>query len=159
MPLAQQEVHDVHDRGYQSLLSCVRLSQELGDGHVEQEWKAHLELDRAEKVPKSFVLESYLEKESDILYRAPLRDGFVYLYILVDHQSTVDFLMAFRLLIYVVEVWKCVFENTAERVRKQKDFRLPPVFPIVLYHGGPAWTARRSVTGHSRFSTGPRSAR
>ena len=155
MPQPHDEVHDVHDRGYRFLLSSLRLFQELVEGHVDQEWKADLDLDKAVKVDKTFVLESYLAKESDILYRVPLGDGEVYVYILVEHQSTVDFLMAFRLLVYVIEVWKYVFENTNEQVRTRKGFRLPPVFPIVVYNGDPQWTAscelRELIVDGERF--------
>ena len=77
MPESRDEVHDVHDRGYRFLLSSLRLFQELVDGYVDQEWKADLDLDKAVKVDKTFVLESYLERESDVLYRVPLGKGII----------------------------------------------------------------------------------
>ena len=139
--MAEDEIHDVHDRGYRLLLSCLKLFQELVEGFVDGDWTGQLRLDLAERVDKSFVLESFREKESDILYRVPLGDTDIYVYVLIELQSTVDFLMAFRLLIYIVEVWKYVFENTPEDVRSRRDYRLPPVYPIVLYNGERKWTA------------------
>ena len=64
-----------------------------------------LDLDRLTRVPASFVDEALKWRYSDLLFTAPLdgRDAFVYL--LVEHQSSADPLMAFRMLRYVTRIW------------------------------------------------------
>ena len=137
----EEPVHDIHDRGYKLLLSQVSLFRELVEGFVEQLWAEELNFEKAVRIEKSFVLESFLEKESDVLYLVPMGDEEVYVYILVEHQSTVDFNMAFRLLTYIVEIWKDFYEQSKQNERRRASFRLPPVFPIVLYNGDAPWTA------------------
>ena len=139
--MTEDPIHDVHDRGYKFLLSQVSLFRELVEGFVEQPWALELNFEKAVRIEKSFVLESFLEKESDVLYRVPMGDEEVYVYILVEHQSTVDFNMAFRLLTYIVEIWKDFYEQSKQNERRRASFRLPPVFPIVLYNGDAPWTA------------------
>ena len=147
--------HDFHDRSYRYLLSNLRLFQELVEGFVDEPWVAELDFGRAERVDKTFVLESYLEKESDILYKVPFGDDSLYIYVLVEHQSTVDHAMAFRVMVYIVEIWKDYFSNLEEKERGRADFRLPAIFPIVLYNGQPNWTAptrlKDTISGAEMF--------
>jgi hypothetical protein len=43
--------------------------------------------------------------------------------------------MSFRLLQYMLEVWRDAFNDTPEKERKRKSFRLPAIVPAVLYNG------------------------
>jgi putative YhgA-like transposase len=81
------------------------------------------------------------ETESDLLFTARLRTGrSLLLYVLLEHQSSVDSWMALRMLRYVV--------RQAERWRQAhpESTRLPVIIPLVMYHGlDGAWTAPRRV--------------
>jgi predicted transposase YdaD len=81
------------------------------------------------------------ETQSDLLFSARLRGGRqLLLYILLEHQSSVDRWMALRMLRYVV--------RQAEHWRKEhpESERLPVIVPLVMYHGPEgAWTAPRRV--------------
>jgi predicted transposase YdaD len=81
------------------------------------------------------------ETESDLLFTAQLRTGHpLLLYVLLEHQSTVDPWMALRMLRYVV--------RQLERWRQEHPDStvLPPIIPLVMYHGPDgAWTAPRRV--------------
>ncbi len=81
------------------------------------------------------------ETESDLLFSARLRSGEpLLLYVLLEHQSTVDPWMALRMLRYVV--------RHLERWRQEHPDRteLPLIIPLVMYHGAEgAWTAPRRV--------------
>jgi hypothetical protein len=59
--------------------------------------------------------------------------------VVFEHQSTVDPRMAFRLLRYLVRIWE------AHETRHGQSTRLPPVVPLVLYHGTRPWTAALDV--------------
>jgi predicted transposase YdaD len=81
------------------------------------------------------------ETESDLLFTARLRTGhLLLLYVLLEHQSTVDPWMALRMLRYVV--------RQLERWRQEHPDStvLPLIIPLVMYHGPDgAWTAPRRV--------------
>lgn len=81
------------------------------------------------------------ETESDLLFTARLRTGHpLLLYVLLEHQSTVDRWMALRMLRYVV--------RQLERWRQEHpdSMVLPPIIPLVMFHGAEgAWTAPRRV--------------
>ncbi|QSQ19967.1 Rpn family recombination-promoting nuclease/putative transposase [Pyxidicoccus parkwayensis] len=91
--------------------------------------------------PGSVVDPELRETESDLLFTARLRTGeSLLLYVLLEHQSTVDRWMALRMLRYVV--------RQLERWRQEHPDStvLPPILPLVMYHGPEgAWTAPRRV--------------
>ncbi|QGP92291.1 Putative transposase, YhgA-like [Neomoorella glycerini] len=105
---------------------------------------------------KSYVLQDFSEKEADIVYRLKTKDRNVIFYVLLELQSTVDYLIPFRLLLYMVEIWREIYNNTPQHERESKHFRLPPIIPAVLYNGAGSWTAALSfkemLDGYQDFS-------
>lgn len=49
--------------------------------------------------------------------------------------------MPFRLLAYMLEIWRDILKNTPKSKTKRKAFKLPIIYPIVLYNGISDWTA------------------
>ncbi len=88
-----------------------------------------------EALPTRLVDQKLAERRSDILFRAKLDGREVLLYLLLEHQSTADPLMVFRLLVYVVKIWE---QYLREHPGAQ---RLPAVLPMVLHHSERGWTA------------------
>lgn len=91
--------------------------------------------------PGSVIDPELRETETDLLFSARLLGGRPLLfYLLLEHQSSVDRWMAFRMLRYVVrqlEHWRKAHPESA---------LLPVIIPLVLYHGpGGAWSAPRRV--------------
>ena len=84
--------------------------------------------------PDHFVEPELSELESDLLFSVPLRGKPAYVYVLVEHQSTPDPLMPWRMLQYLTKVWKRVLENGPVR-------RLPAILPVVVAHVERGWNA------------------
>ena len=86
---------------------------------------------------------------NDIVWRVPFHgrskddagEGWLYLVVMLEFQSKVDYLMALRIRNYVdnfhVEKWR------GKRFRSED--RLVPMLPIVLYNGDSRWTAAARV--------------
>ena len=85
--------------------------------------------------PLSFLLPT--KKLSPMLSgRLPLKSGSdVYLFLLLEFQSSVDQFMAFRMLQYLIQLYHSL------KKQNPKLTSLPPVFPLVLYNGEQSWTA------------------
>jgi hypothetical protein len=94
-----------------------------------------LDLDRLAPVPGSFVDEALRWRHSDVLFTAPLDGQDAFVYVLIEHQSSDDPLMASRVLRYVTRIW-----DTYER-EHPKARRLPAVLPLVVYQGDDHWTS------------------
>lgn len=85
--------------------------------------------------PGSFVDEALEERRSDVLFRADLRGREVLLYLLLEHQSTADPLMPWRLLQYMVRIWDRHLQEHPDRTR------LPAIVPLVVHHSEGGWNA------------------
>lgn len=83
----------------------------------------------------SLVDQKLREVHSDLTFTARLQGREIVLYVLLEHQSTPDRLMPFRVLRYVVLIWTAILRD-----RPETD-RLPAVLPFVLHHGKPRWVA------------------
>jgi predicted transposase/invertase (TIGR01784 family) len=105
--------------------------------------RAALDLPRARLVKGSFINAKLHESHTDLLFRVPRRNAPksapVYLYLLFEHQSTMDPLMPLRLLRYELDIW----EDHAKKYGPSA--KLPPIIPVVFYHGERPWTASMSV--------------
>ena len=75
------------------------------------------------------------EQRMDLVYSVQAGRRRVLIYVLAEHQSKVDTWMAFRLLCYLVAIWKS-FRADHPRAR-----RLPAIVPIVVHHSATGWTA------------------
>lgn len=84
--------------------------------------------------PASFVDEELREVHRDLLFTAKLAGKDVLLYVLLEHQHSVDPLMPLRLLRYIVRVWESwLRDNPGAR-------SVPAVLPLVLHQGPRPWT-------------------
>ena len=138
------EVFNPHDKGYRFLLSSKTVLMELLESFVTGGWVKKVDPQSLTKEDKSYVLADFKDKEADLVYRGKI-DGREYIfYILLELQSTVDFQMPYRLLFYMVEIWRDILKNTGKKEAERKGFRLPAIVPVVLYNGAGAWTAARS---------------
>ena len=147
--------HNPHDKGYKQLLANKKTFLELIRTFVQEEWVNEIDEDRLILVDKSYVLEDFSEKEADVVYRLRMKERDVIFYVLLELQSTVDFLMPFRLLQYMVQIWRETYNNTPKEERERKGFRLPAIVPAVLYNGENNWSAkmnfREMLADHEKF--------
>ena len=139
--------HQPHDKGYKRIFSVKKNFLDFIKKYVGFDWMLDLTVDDIELVNKEFVTDQFDTYESDLVYKIHLgglsRESVeeVYIFFLQEMQSKNDFTMPFRLLVYMTAIWMDFFKNTDEKRRKRKDYRLPPIIPLVLYNGAPDWTA------------------
>lgn len=89
----------------------------------------------------SFVDAALKDRETDLLFSVALAGRPALIYLLLEHQSTVDARMPFRLLRYMVLAWEAFL------AREPKATRLPAIIPVVVHHSRAGWTAPRSLQG------------
>ena len=97
-------LNNKHDKGYKYLLSVKRVFLQLLRSFVRQGWVDKIDESDIIRVDKSFILQDFKDKEADLVYRVKMDGQEVVFYILMELQSTVDFQMPYRLLLYMVEI-------------------------------------------------------
>lgn len=87
----------------------------------------------------NFIDEELRESYTDLLFSARIGKKPVLAYLLIEHSSTVDPFLPFRLLKYVARVWdRWLGKNPGAT-------KLPAVVPLVLHQGPRPWTGPRSL--------------
>jgi len=151
----RQAIHQQHDKGYKYLLSSKKLFLELLRSFVHREWVERIDESDLTSVDKSYILPDFSGKEADLVYRLRLKEREAILYVLMELQSTVDYQMPYRLLLYQTEIWRDLLKDAGEKAASRKRFKLPAIVPIVLYNGERPWTAslsfRQTIAGQSLF--------
>ena len=72
----------------------------------------------------------------------------MYIVSLVEHKSDVDYNVVMQLLQYMTCIWhdyELTMKNNSLGNAKNKDFRYPPILPIVYYEGKRKWTSPMSL--------------
>uniref|UniRef100_UPI00405734ED Rpn family recombination-promoting nuclease/putative transposase n=1 Tax=Candidatus Electrothrix sp. TaxID=2170559 RepID=UPI00405734ED len=77
------------------------------------------------------------DREDDIVWRVRWGKSWIYIYLLLEFQSTVDHWMGVRMMTYV----GLLYQDLIRTGKLTKTKKLPPVFPIVLYNGKTCWNA------------------
>lgn len=130
-----------HDSSYKFLFSTPELVRDLILGFVPDEWLHSLDYNTLEKVPGSYVSEDLRNRADDIVWRVKVGDEWIYLYLLIEFQSSVDKYMALRMMVY----GGLLYQDLIKRGEVLADGRLPPILPIVLYNGSSRWSAVTDV--------------
>jgi predicted transposase/invertase (TIGR01784 family) len=134
----------IHDKGYKRILSKKENFLSLLRDFIAEPWVFDLKPDDLELVDKEFITAEFKGKEADVIYQVNRKNEKMLFYCLIELQSSVDHTIPFRLLVYMVELLKRVFDDTEPIIRERADFRLPAIIPIVLYNGAGKWTAVKS---------------
>jgi predicted transposase/invertase (TIGR01784 family) len=140
----KQAQNQKHDLGYKGILSNKEEFLYFLKTRIAKPWTHDISAEDMERIDTSYITKEYREIDSDIIYKLKMNGKDVYLYVLLELQSEVDFTMPFRLLRYMVELLNDIFKNTDKNIRERKDFKLPAIVPIVLYNGSDNWTAAMS---------------
>jgi hypothetical protein len=80
-----------------------------------------------------------------VVKKVRLHNGeFAYMIALIEHKSSVDYNVSMQLLRYMVYIWED-YEKEQNKLQKgiskTKDFRYPPILPIVYYEWTDEWTS------------------
>jgi len=127
-----------HDKRNKKLFESPRLVEQLIYYFVDEDFVKKLNFSTLERMDKSFITDEFKEKEADIIYKVFFQDKPVYIYLLIEFQSTVDKFMALRINRYITEFY--------EYLTKQENWeQLPAVFPVLLYNGSAKWTAKTNL--------------
>ena len=87
------------------------------------------------------ITEQYETRLSDIVYKKEGKE----IYYIIEHQSTVDLNMPYRMLRYCMELMRKTIEDS-----KQKIY--PTIVPVVIYTGERKWTVVRNFADKQEFS-------
>jgi predicted transposase/invertase (TIGR01784 family) len=135
-----KSVNNPHDAALKSAFQKKEVALSFFQNYLPEKIRKCIDFDHLELGNKSYVDEKLRDKHSDIIYKTRIKNTTAFLYILFEHQSTPDPVMIFRILCYMVNIWK-EYED-----QNPGADSLPLIFPAVLYHGKAKWNSPRTMT-------------
>ena len=134
-------IHKHHDTGYKELFSYPEFVQQLIEGFTPAEIAKLMDFSTLKSHSGNYITPLFEEKIEDVVWSVEVKwKGLtqrVFLYILLEFQSSVDRTMPIRLLHYVA----CFYSELLKQKIITPSQGLPPVLPVVLYNGSERWTA------------------
>ena len=130
------EIPQPHDAMVRAVLSDVTEARSFLQGHLPEEVSRTLNWSTLRLREGTFVDEELRRSQTDVLYEVERveNDASLWLYILLEHQSTPDRWMRFRLLKYCCRIWDM---HLTERPTPSE---LRPIVPLVFYQGERTWS-------------------
>jgi putative YhgA-like transposase len=107
-------------------------------GFLDETWCERLDFSSLERVGNSFISEDLRERHSDLIWRVRFGEtggDWVYVYLLLEFQSTSDSFMGVRILTYVA----LLLEDIIRKENLKAGERLPLILPIVIHSGQGRW--------------------
>lgn len=116
-----------HDAVFKTFLSHVETARDFIEIHLPPALLSLCDLNTLRLEPGSFIEDDLRQYYSDILYSLRTTCGQGYIHVLIEHQSSPDRHMAFRLMRYAIAVM--------QRHLEAGHTILPLVIPILFYQG------------------------
>ena len=134
------EITNPHDRFFKEVFARKEVAADFLLNYLPVDVLACLDENSINLTKDSFVDNELATHFSDLLYEVDLHDGSgAYVYVLFEHKSFPDSEVAFQLLRYMVRIWE-------QACRQRQLKKLPPIIPVVLYHGVVNWKISRKFS-------------
>ena len=136
-----------HDNGAKLIFDDPILCAEFLRGYTDIELLKDVQPEDIEDISERFLPMWQEGRDSDSVKKVQLKDLPLFLIAIVEHQSNVYYDMAFKILRYIVMVltdYESEQEKLHPGITKMKDFKYPPILPIVYYEGSEEWTAAKN---------------
>ncbi|WP_188052843.1 Rpn family recombination-promoting nuclease/putative transposase [Vibrio harveyi] len=117
----------IHDGLFKSFLTVPETAKDFLNIHLPEHIKQICNLDTLQLQSGSFLEEELVPYYSDVLYSMETDSGVGYVYACLEHQSSPDKHMGFRLMRYAIAAMK-------QHLDAGND-TLPLVVPLLFYHG------------------------
>ena len=127
-----------HDCFFRESFGRREIAQDFLQHYLPAAIRAEVDLRTLTIGKDTYVAPDLRQTYSDLVYTVGYRQSELQIYLLFEHKSQPDYWVLLQLLRYILA--------SGEEYRKQhpQARHLPPVYPLVLYHGQPRWTAPTS---------------
>ncbi len=124
-----------HDRFFKTTFTRRETALSFLQTYLPAELTQAFDFSAFEISKDTFIDSEFKDSYSDILYKVGLHSGGQScIYILFEHKSYQDKMVAFQILKYMVNIW-----NLQRQQNKKQAYPFKPILPLVVYHGPTGW--------------------
>lgn len=134
----------IRDSSSKIIFGDPHLCSQFLRGYVNIPLLKDVQPEDIEDVSERYVHMFVEERNSDVVKKVRLKESETsfFLVSLIEHKSQVDYNVIMQILRYIVFIWED-YEKEQEKehsgISKTKDFKYPPVLPIIYYDGTADW--------------------
>ncbi|MBD5457373.1 MAG: hypothetical protein HDR27_02240 [Lachnospiraceae bacterium] len=137
--------HKLHDSSSKLIFGSAELCSQFLRNYMDIPILKNIRAEDIEDVTNRYIPMFTEERNSDTVKRVKISEkDTLYFISLIEHKTKVDYNVSMQLLRYMVYIWED-YEKEMEKqhkgISKTKDFKYPPILPIVYYEGTGQWTA------------------
>ena len=100
----KNSINNAHDQFFRTAMSNKQVAREFLRTWLPSELCQLVDFDQLEIQPRPQINDLRQESEVDVLFKTTIDGHEAYIYLLLEHQSTLDPLMPFRLLKYLCNI-------------------------------------------------------
>ena len=144
-----------HDSSSKLIFGNAKLCSQFLRNYMDIPLLKNIRAEDIEDVTERYIPMFTEERNSDTVKRIRISEKDTLFFVtLIEHKTKVDYNVSMQLLRYMVYIWED-YEKEMERKKKgisrTKDFRYPPILPIVYYEGSGKWTAPCNIKDRIYF--------
>ena len=125
------KINNEHDKIFRTILNNTKEAISF----INKTLNMQITENELEKYKENYITENLINKETDIVYKIRNKKVFI----LIEHQTKVDYSMPFRIMEYQFKITKSAIDVSKIKL---KEYKIPLVIPIVLYTGKQKWNAK-----------------
>lgn len=125
------QISNAHDQFFRTAMMDKRVARDFLKSWLPGELCQNINFDNLEIQPRSHINDVRKESAVDVLFKTEIEGHEAYLYLLLEHQSTPDQLMPFRMLKYMCNI----IDHHLKTNDTKNDKKIPLIYPLVIYHG------------------------
>ena len=146
----RRHIHNrkIYDSSSKIIFGNAQLCSQFLSNYMDMPMLRNIRPEDIEDVSERYVPMFTEERYADTVKRVKISENNTLFFIsLIEHKTKVDYNVSMQLLRYMVYIWED-YEKEMERahkgITKTRDFKYPPILPIVYYEGSGEWTAVRN---------------
>ena len=144
-----------HDSSSKLIFGNAELCSQFLRNYMDIPLLKNVRAEDIEDVTERYIPMFTEERNSDTVKRIKLSEKDTLFFVtLIEHKTKVDYNVSMQLLRYMVYIWEDYekeMEKKKKGISKTKNFRYPPILPIVYYEGSGRWTAPCNIKDRIYF--------
>lgn len=126
------KIENPHDKFFKETFEDLTVARDFLNHYLPTELMHQVDVQSLEPQKDSFINEKLEEGFSDLLFKANKQGEERYYYFLFEHKSYPSKDIILQLLKYMTEIW-------IAKTKKENNYELPIIIPLVIYHGKSRW--------------------
>jgi len=153
------KIHKARDNSAKAILTEPELFVEFIRNFIPVEILKDIKPEDIEDIPPRLLSLIIEQKDGDTIKRINLEGNKpLFVIAIIEHESQVNFRASYKMLLYIaliLEAYEKEINKKNEgnaKITQTKDFKYPPILPIIFYDGDGDWTAQTNFLYKTEMS-------